>query len=218
MMKLSPIILVITAVLLSAFVSSVEAAPQSSSKKKTENKGLLGLLFDSNNSRSSTSNRSSSARRPLFTSSSSSRTSTSRRSTSRTSSGVRVRQMVLASSNASSNRVVIDISKQKAYLISNGRIAITTPVSTARRGKHTPRGTFHMSQRVRSGKISTIYGVEMPYWMRLSGTSYGVHAGYLPGYPASAGCIRLPASAAQLIYDNTRGGTRVNIYSSWNGL
>ena len=74
-----------------------------------------------------------------------------------------------------------------------------------------------MYDRVRSGKISTIYHVSMPYWMRLSSTSYGVHAGYLPGYPASAGCIRLPSSAARMIYDNTRSGTRVNIYSSWSG-
>ena len=74
-----------------------------------------------------------------------------------------------------------------------------------------------MSQRVRSGKVSTIYGVEMPYWMRLSGTAYGVHAGVLPGYPASAGCIRLPSSAAKVIFDNTTYGTRVNIYSSWGG-
>lgn len=99
----------------------------------------------------------------------------------------------------------------------NGKIAVDTPVSTARPGKWTPRGSFSMSQRVRTGKVSTIYGVEMPYWMRLSGSVYGVHAGHLPGYPASAGCIRLPVSAAQVIYDNTTYGTRVNIYSSWDG-
>ena len=57
----------------------------------------------------------------------------------------------------------------------------------------------------------------MPYWMRLSGSVYGVHAGYLPGYPASAGCVRLPREAAQLIYDNTKHGTSVTIYSSWSG-
>ena len=74
-----------------------------------------------------------------------------------------------------------------------------------------------VTERVRSGKISTIYGVGMPYWMRLSGSVYGVHAGYLPGYPASAGCIRLPRDAAQLIYDNTKYGTQVSIYSSWQG-
>ena len=120
-------------------------------------------------------------------------------------------------STRTNTRVVIDVSKQRGYLLVDNKIAVSTPVSTARPGKYTPRGTFYMSERVRSGKISTIYGVGMPYWMRLSGTVFGVHAGYLPGYPASAGCVRLPNSAAQLIYDNTRSGTRVNIYSSWSG-
>lgn len=135
----------------------------------------------------------------------------------RLSSGARVNPSVLSQSNGGNTRVVIDVADQRGYLLVNGKVAVETPVSTARAGKWTPRGSFSMSQRVRSGKVSTIYGVEMPYWMRLSGTVYGVHAGHLPGYPASAGCIRLPASAAQVIYDNTSYGTRVNIYSSWGG-
>jgi lipoprotein-anchoring transpeptidase ErfK/SrfK len=57
----------------------------------------------------------------------------------------------------------------------------------------------------------------MPYWMRLSGTVFGVHAGHLPGYPASAGCVRLPVSAAEVIFDNTTYGTKVSIYSQWDG-
>ncbi|MDF1810609.1 MAG: L,D-transpeptidase family protein [Verrucomicrobiales bacterium] len=131
--------------------------------------------------------------------------------------GGRVNHLVLRDSNKRNTRVVIDISKQKAYLLVNGKIGATSPVSTARAGKRTPRGTFSISQKVRSGKISTIYNVEMPYWMRLSGTPFGMHAGYLPGYPASAGCIRMPAGMARLFYDNTSYGTRVNIYSSWSG-
>lgn len=137
--------------------------------------------------------------------------------TQRLSSGARVNHMVLSQSTRSNTRLVIDIADQRGYLLVNGKVAVNTPVSTARAGKYTPRGSFSMSQRVRSGKVSTIYGVEMPYWMRLSGTVFGVHAGHLPGYPASAGCIRLPASAAQVIYDNTTYGTRVNVYSSWDG-
>lgn len=137
--------------------------------------------------------------------------------TQRLSSGARVNPRVLSQSTKSNTRLVIDIADQRGYLLVNGQVAVNTPVSTARPGKYTPRGSFSMSQRVRSGKVSTIYGVEMPYWMRLSGTVFGVHAGHLPGYPASAGCIRLPSSAAQVIYDNTTYGTRVNIYSSWSG-
>ncbi len=132
-------------------------------------------------------------------------------------SGARINPMVLSQSNGRNARLVIDIAEQRGYLLVNGKVAVNTPVSTARPGKYTPRGSFTMSQRVRSGKISTIYGVEMPYWMRLSGTAFGVHAGHLPGYPASAGCVRLPHSAAEVIFDNTTSGTRVNIYSSWDG-
>ncbi len=135
----------------------------------------------------------------------------------RQASGARVNHMVLNQSNKGNTRLVIDIADQRGYLLVNGKVAVNTPVSTARPGKYTPRGSFSMSQRVRTGKVSTIYGVEMPYWMRLSGTAFGVHAGHLPGYPASAGCIRLPASAAQVIFDNTTYGTKVNIYSSWDG-
>lgn len=132
-------------------------------------------------------------------------------------SGARINPAILSQSNRSNTRVVIDVADQRGYLLVDGKIAVDTPVSTARPGKWTPRGSFSISERVRSGKISTIYGVHMPYWMRLSGSAYGVHAGHLPGYPASAGCIRLPSSAAQVIYDNTTHGTRVNVYSSWSG-
>ena len=132
-------------------------------------------------------------------------------------SGARINSMLLSQSNKNNTRLVIDIGKQKAYLLVNGKIAVETPVSTARPGKYTPRGTFTVTQRVRTGKVSTIYGVEMPYWMRLSGTVFGVHAGHLPGYPASAGCVRLPMNAAQAIFDHTTSGLKVSIHSSWNG-
>jgi len=129
----------------------------------------------------------------------------------------RINDFILSQSNSGNTRVVIDVADQKGYLLVNGKVAIESPVSTARPGKYTPRGSFHMGQRVRTGKISTIYGVEMPYWMRLNQTEFGLHAGYLPGYPASAGCIRFPYSAAQQIYDHTSGNTKVNVYSSWDG-
>lgn len=135
----------------------------------------------------------------------------------RDASGARINPMVLSQSTKSNTRLVIDIADQRGYLLVDGKVAVDTPVSTARPGKYTPRGSFSMSERVRYGKVSTIYGVEMPYWMRLSGSVFGVHAGHLPGYPASAGCVRLPATAAQVIFDNTTYGTKVNIYSSWDG-
>ncbi len=132
-------------------------------------------------------------------------------------SGARVNHFVLSQSNKRNTRLVIDIADQRGYLLVDGKVAVNTPVSTARAGKHTPRGTFSMGQRVRNGKVSSIYGVQMPYWMRLGGSVYGVHAGIVPGYPASAGCVRLPMEAAAIIFDNTAPGTKVSIYSKWDG-
>lgn len=129
----------------------------------------------------------------------------------------RVHQSILDKANGSNTKLIIDIADQRGYLMVNGEIAVNCPVSTARTGKHTPRGTFTITERVRSGKISTIYKTAMPYWMRLDNSAIGVHAGYVPGYPASAGCIRLPYDIARVIYDNTGSGTRVTIYSDWHG-
>lgn len=128
-----------------------------------------------------------------------------------------INSKLLAQSTKSNTRFIVDIGAQRGYLLVNGKIAVDTPVSTGRPGKSTPRGTYSMTQRVRSGKISTIYKVEMPYWMRLGGSVYGVHAGYLPGYPASAGCIRLPFNAAEAVFNHTTSGTKVTIYNNWDG-
>lgn len=129
----------------------------------------------------------------------------------------RVHQSLLNKASGSNTRLVIDVADQKGYLLVDGQIALTSPVSTAREGKHTPRGTFTITERVRSGKISTIYKTAMPYWMRLDGLPIGVHAGYVPGYPASAGCIRMPSEMARMVYDHTQSGTRVSIYTDWSG-
>lgn len=118
---------------------------------------------------------------------------------------------LLAQAKSRGGNVVVNISTQRAKLYVGGAVALDTPISTARSGKRTPRGSFGVGQRVRQGKISTIYKVEMPYWMRLGQTAYGMHAGYLPGYPASAGCIRMPSQAAQKLFDATGYNTRVRI-------
>ncbi len=122
---------------------------------------------------------------------------------------------VLNQAGPHNTEVIIDVGRQAAFLLVGGAIGLETEISTARSGKMTPRGSFKMTERVRNGKISNIYDVLMPYWMRLGDTPYGVHAGYLPGYPASAGCIRLPEVAAEIIYRYTARGTQVRIVSSW---
>jgi len=90
----------------------------------------------------------------------------------------------LGKSGNSTKKIVVDVSKQRAYLLVDGQIAIDTAVSTARSGKYTPRGEFKITERVQSGKTSTIYGCSLPYWQRLGDSAVGMHIGDLPGYPA----------------------------------
>lgn len=120
-----------------------------------------------------------------------------------------------AGSNAE-RRIIVDIEKQRAYLLIDGRVAIDTAVSTARGDKFTPRGSFKITERVREGKTSNLYDCPLPYWMRLDHSAIGLHIGDLPGYAASAGCVRLPFSIAPYMFDHTRSGTTVDVVDSWN--
>lgn len=137
------------------------------------------------------------------------------------------------------SRVRISLSKQRAYVYVGDEIYIDTPVSTGKRSGMTPMGTFRISQKdldhrssiygdfvdrngrvVRSG-ISTktdsapsgtrYRGAPMKYFCRLTNSGVGMHIGILPGYPASHGCIRLPAEIAPLIYAKVKIGTPVVI-------
>lgn len=189
---------------------ALEAAPAVSSTAVKPKTNLFSALFGDTSASARTPMRRS--RSPLFSSSQTSKKTSYSRAQPR---GI-VNWALLNASNRSSNHVVVDIAKQRAYLLnSSGSILINTPISSGRSGYPTPRGGYGMTERVRSGKVSTIYGVSMPFWMRLGGSVFGLHAGYLPGFPASHGCVRLPFDMAQLIYDHTSYGTRVNIYSSW---
>ena len=112
-------------------------------------------------------------------------------------------------------RVIVDIGAQRAYLVKDGEIAFETPISSAATGHRTPRGNFTISEKVRKGKMSTIYKCPLPGWMRLGDTAVGMHEGQLPGYPASHGCIRMPLESALFIFDNVKVGTPVQVVDSW---
>jgi hypothetical protein len=111
--------------------------------------------------------------------------------------------------------VLVDISAQRAYLFVNGSLVFDTPVSTASKGRHTPRGTFTISEKIKSGKHSTLYGSAMPYWQRLGESAIGMHTGHLPGYPASHGCVRLPDESANFMFNSTKRGTVVQVINQW---
>lgn len=126
-----------------------------------------------------------------------------------------INQELLEGEPEAERKIIIDIGRQRAFLVVNGLVAIDSAVSTARRGKFTPRGTWTITEKIKSGKVSTLYNVYMPNWMRLGTSAIGMHTGDLPGYPASAGCIRLPQSVAPVFYEHASRGTEVDVVDSW---
>lgn len=107
-------------------------------------------------------------------------------------------------------RVEISLANQNATVIKDGVSIFTTQVSTGRQGFSTPAGHYVVTDKDRD-HISTIYKVAMPYFMRLNCRDFGMHAGVVPRYPASHGCIRLPGDAAKKLFAEIPVGTVVMI-------
>ena len=112
--------------------------------------------------------------------------------------------------NEAEHRVIVSLSGQKAELYRDGQLVDTTKVSTGRKGYSTPSGTFVITNKHQSW-TSTIYHVAMPWFMRLNCGSIGMHAGNIPGYPASHGCIRLPYAKAKAFFGQLRTGDVVQV-------
>lgn len=107
--------------------------------------------------------------------------------------------------------MIIRLSEQKARLYdASGAEIFSTSVSTGRKGFSTPIGEFVITDKNRQWK-STIYHAEMPFFQRLSCRDFGLHEGVVPGYPASHGCIRVPAGVAAKLFAMTDTGDRVRI-------
>ena len=131
--------------------------------------------------------------------------------------------------------IVIDLSEQTARFYKGVVEVGTAPVSTGREGYNTPTGKFSVIEKDRN-HVSTLYGdyvnssggvvesnigvnenkrppgahfqgAPMPYFLRITG-GVGMHAGYLPGYAASHGCIRLPHGAAEKFFENASANSR----------
>jgi len=107
-------------------------------------------------------------------------------------------------------RLEISLALQRVALVKNGVSVYRTQCSTGRPGYSTKRGEFVITNKERNHR-STIYHVEMPYFMRLSCLDFGMHAGYVPNYPASHGCIRLPEEAARKFFSEIPVGTLVSV-------
>lgn len=107
-------------------------------------------------------------------------------------------------------RIEISLASQHVALIKDGVPIFSTICSTGRAGFTTRSGEYVITDKDRSHR-STIYKVEMPYFMRLSCLDFGMHEGVVPNYPASHGCIRLPGEAARKLFAEIPIGTLVTV-------
>ena len=135
-------------------------------------------------------------------------------------------------------RVEIDLQQQTAFLIRGRRVVMESPISSGRYGHLTETGTFKVQEKERN-HYSSIYGkivdgsgrtiiadadvdmkvpsgckfvpAPMPWFMRFHGAD-GMHAGYLPGYPASHGCVRMPEQLAIAFFNAVDVGTPVTVF------
>jgi lipoprotein-anchoring transpeptidase ErfK/SrfK len=107
--------------------------------------------------------------------------------------------------------IAISIEKQLLKIYdANGPFA-ETPISTGTRGHSTPMGVFSVIQKHKYHHSNIYSGAPMPYMQRITWSGVAMHAGVLPGYPASHGCIRMPMNFAVKMWGWTRMGARVVI-------
>lgn len=107
--------------------------------------------------------------------------------------------------------IVVSIPDQRVHVYRNGiRIAVST-CSTGRAGHATPTGVFTVLQKDRHHRSSTYNNAPMPNMNRLTWSGIALHAGNLPGYPASHGCVRLPLEFSRLLFTVTHIGMAVII-------
>lgn len=107
-------------------------------------------------------------------------------------------------------RALVDLSKQRAWIYDGDEQIYTTRVSTGKPGHRTRTGTFVITNRYRNWN-STIYGSSMPFFQRLSCDDFGFHQGYVPGYAASHGCIRVPGGNVRKLWELLSLGDSVKI-------
>lgn len=107
--------------------------------------------------------------------------------------------------------VVVSLPDQRVYVYRNGvRIGVST-CSTGKPGHETPTGVFTILQKDKNHHSSTYNDAPMPNMNRLTWSGIALHAGKLPGFPASHGCVRLPMAFSADLFSITHVGTPVII-------
>lgn len=112
--------------------------------------------------------------------------------------------------------VVVSLTEQRAYAYRNDVLIGVTTVSTGKPGHETPTGVFTILQKDKDHHSSKYNNAAMPYQERLTWDGIALHAGGLPGYPESHGCVHLPSEFARLLFDSTTMGMVVVIAKAGN--
>jgi hypothetical protein len=105
--------------------------------------------------------------------------------------------------------IAISIEKQNLRIYDANGFFAESPVSTGMRGHATPMGVFSVIQKQKLHHSNIYSGAPMPYMQRITWSGIAIHAGVLPGYPASHGCIRMPMAFAMKMWNWTKMGARV---------
>src|SRR3982075_4260274 len=105
--------------------------------------------------------------------------------------------------------IAISIEKQNLRIYDANGFYAETPISTGMRGHPTPMGVFRVIQKHKFHHSNIYSGAPMPYMQRITWSGVAMHAGMLPGYPASHGCIRMPMAFAMKMWNWTKMGARV---------
>ncbi|WP_454629014.1 L,D-transpeptidase family protein [Bradyrhizobium cenepequi] len=107
--------------------------------------------------------------------------------------------------------ITISIQDQKMRVFDANGLFAESPVSTGMKGHSTPMGVFSVIQKHKFHHSNIYSGAPMPYMQRITWSGVAMHAGVLPGYPASHGCIRMPMAFAIKMWNWTKMGARVII-------
>jgi L,D-transpeptidase catalytic domain len=107
--------------------------------------------------------------------------------------------------------LVVSLGRQTVTVYDGLDKIATSPISSGMRGRETPTGIFSILEKNRYHYSNLYGGAPMPFMNRVTNSGVAMHAGVVPGYPASHGCIRLPYSFARKLFGITNIGARVII-------
>jgi lipoprotein-anchoring transpeptidase ErfK/SrfK len=107
--------------------------------------------------------------------------------------------------------IVVSVPSQRMFVFRRGELWDSSKVSTGKPGNETPEGVFPILQKKVMHRSNLYDDAPMPYMQRLTWGGVALHAGRVPGYPASHGCIRLPSAFAKKLYGITRFNSTIVI-------